>query len=214
MPPESAFTYGLINSRTSQVIDFAPWHDYQRWLAAGEREVVVPFARTLASMIPARAVRLRRDLGQLIRAIKAHALLHRGHRNRDKEGAILATIDQDYRAVSELMSDILAASAEVKLAAPMAETIAAVKQVQPASPETGASVRSVMEVLRLDRSAAYRRLRAAEEAGYIVNVEQRRGRSGQYRKEGRRSRAIELLPTSDDLREAVRIARARGRRRN
>jgi hypothetical protein len=55
----------------------APWHDFQRWLAAGERRVHVPFAEVLAALIPAKAVRLRRDLGQVIRAVQAHALLRR-----------------------------------------------------------------------------------------------------------------------------------------
>ena len=63
-------------------------------------------------MIPAKAVRLRRDLGQLLRAIKAHALLHRARRKRDKKGAIRATIDQDYRAVRSLMRELLVTSTE------------------------------------------------------------------------------------------------------
>ena len=33
-------------------IDFDKWHDFQRWLAAGERTVWVPFADVLAELIP------------------------------------------------------------------------------------------------------------------------------------------------------------------
>src|SRR5262249_50857257 len=51
-------------------IDFTPWHDYQRWLAAGERRVHVNFSTELVDLIDPKAVRLRRDVGQLIRAIK------------------------------------------------------------------------------------------------------------------------------------------------
>ena len=76
-----------------EAIGYATWHDYQRWLAAGERRVVIPWARPLRKLIRASAVRLRRDFGQLLRAIKAHALLHRFHREKDAKGRIIATID-------------------------------------------------------------------------------------------------------------------------
>src|SRR5262249_17472646 len=49
-----------------KIIDYAPWHAMQVWLAAGERRVVVPFATTLAHNIPPVAVRLRRDFKLLL----------------------------------------------------------------------------------------------------------------------------------------------------
>jgi len=36
----------------------------------------VPFWEALAEAIPPASVRLRRDIGQVIRCVKAHALLH------------------------------------------------------------------------------------------------------------------------------------------
>jgi hypothetical protein len=69
--------------------DFTPWHDFQRWLAAGECRVHIPFARTLGKLITStRSVRLRRDFPQLLRAIQAHALIHREHRKRNEDGAL------------------------------------------------------------------------------------------------------------------------------
>jgi hypothetical protein len=41
--------------------DLAEWEAFQRWLALGERRVVVPFAEALSDRIPPLAVRLRRD---------------------------------------------------------------------------------------------------------------------------------------------------------
>ena len=41
---------------------FVQWQNFQRWLAKGNCNVTVPFARALAALIPPRAVRLRRDL--------------------------------------------------------------------------------------------------------------------------------------------------------
>lgn len=58
------------------------WIDYQRWLAAGERRVVVPFARELSEHenLYDQSVRMRRDFSQVLTTVKACALLHREHR--------------------------------------------------------------------------------------------------------------------------------------
>ena len=37
------------------VVDYEPWRDYQRWLSAGNRKVVIPFADKLAKLIPPRS---------------------------------------------------------------------------------------------------------------------------------------------------------------
>ena len=69
-------------------ISYEPWHDFQRWLERAETcSVLVPFANALALEIPPASVRLRRDFGQILRAIKAHALLHRQHRSHRRPGA-------------------------------------------------------------------------------------------------------------------------------
>jgi hypothetical protein len=81
--------------------------DFQGWLEAGERRVIVPFAKKMAELIPPASVRLRRDVGQVIRAIKSHALMHREHRDRDVDGQIVANA-LDYIMVRELMNNILA----------------------------------------------------------------------------------------------------------
>ena len=127
-----------------EAIGYAIWHDYQRWLAAGERRVVIPWARSLRKLIKAKAVRLRRDFGQLLRAIQAHALLHRFHREKDDKGRIIATIDAvddgeagapkvqgDYEAVADLFADIIAEAAEIKVSETVAATVKAVKALQP-----------------------------------------------------------------------------------
>ena len=169
-------------NRAELKIDFEPWHNYQRWLAAGDLEVDIPFARTLASLIPPKAVRQRRDFSQLLRAIKAHALLHRKHRERNDAGAILATIDDDYEPVRALLSDVLATSAEVKLAKTISDTVKAVATLQGSErAEEGVTARVIAEHLKIDRTAAWRRLHAAELTGYVVNLEDRKGRPGRYR---------------------------------
>jgi phage/plasmid primase-like uncharacterized protein len=191
-------------------IDFPLWHDYQRYVAAGERRVYVPFAVALVNLIPPKAVRLRRDVGQLIRAIKVNALLHRDHRKRnDRTGAIRATFG-DYAAVRDLMVDPMSEGAEVKMRKATETTIAAVRELlQAEDPRErnvrehagagGVTVRQVAQFLKLDRSAAQRRLRKAADDGYLVNLEQRKGHAARYDLSGEVLEESVLLPTVEEL---------------
>lgn len=181
-------------------VDYEPWRDFQRWLENGERRVVIPYAGTLARMIPAKAVRLRRDFSQVLRAIKAHALLHRGHRERDDEGQIVADIELDYRVVLVLMNDLLAEGAGVAVNPQMQQTIDAVAKVTAAmASDHGATALEVAKVLKLDKAPAWRRLKAAVGEGYINNLEVRRGQPGRYRVSGQKVEAAVLLPEVSDL---------------
>jgi Winged helix-turn-helix DNA-binding len=179
--------------------DLQPWHRYQRWLAADECRVIVPFARALSRLIrTTRSVRLRRDFPQLLVAIMAHALLHRAHRERSS-GLIVATIEDDYAAVRGLMADLLAAASELKLRQAVVETVRAVEEAAGAE---GAKVREIADKLGLDRTATYRRLKAAEEAGFIENLEPTKGRAGRYGPTGEKpASGGELLPTVESLRQ-------------
>jgi 5S rRNA maturation endonuclease (ribonuclease M5) len=190
------------NKGTPQ-IDYKPWQDFQRWLEAGERDVDVPFADALAAMIPPKAVRLRRDFGQVLRAIKAHALLHRQHRSRDGSGQIVADIHKDYAVVRDLMHAILAEGAGVAVSKMTAETIAAVEQATiNLSDEQGATGQDISKVLKLDRSTAIRRLSAARSEGFVVNLEVRRGMPGKYRTTDQAAKIepdMDILPDPEEL---------------
>jgi hypothetical protein len=169
-------------------VDYGPWQDFQRWLELGERRVVVPFAAEMVALIPPAAVRLRRDVGQVIRAIKAHALLHREQRKCDAAGQIIADIERDYATVRELMNSILAEGSGVAVNKAMAETIDAVTTATVGMIESeGASAQDIARGLKLDKSAAWRRLSAARGEGFVLNLEQRKGMPGKYRSTGRRS---------------------------
>jgi hypothetical protein len=56
----------------------------------------------------------------------------------------------------------------------------------------GANAKDIGALLKLDRSSARRRLLAACDDGYIVNLEQRKGMPGKYRATGQKSAAAEL----------------------
>ena len=185
---------------TTDVVDFGPWHDFQRWLASGTVDVVLPFAPALADAIPARAVRLRRDLGQVLRAIKGHALLHRQHRELDERGRIVADLDNDYAAVRDLMHGLLQETSDVKIKETTLETIAAVTEATfGMGSEEGATCQAVAKILRLDKTAALRRLKVAHGDGFVVNLETRRGMPGKYRATDQSVESETMLPTLEAL---------------
>jgi hypothetical protein len=210
-------------SRELPEAECKPWHDFQRWLAAGECRATIPFAKTLGRMMGStKSVRLRRDFGQLLRAIKAHALLHRAHRRRTDHGVIKATIEEDYAAVRALMGDLLATASELKTREAIAQTVAVVedlesergdrvKELEAEHGAGGVTVRQVADALDLDRSTAQRRLRKACEDGYLINLDPRPGRAARYRPtEEAPSQGGMLLPTAKAIRAEIdRAKRAR-----
>lgn len=144
------------------------WHQFQEWLASRPREVVVPYAVELAELIPPVAVRLRRDFATLLVLIRSHALLHQLNRPRDREGRIVAKV-QDYAAVRELVADLLADAAEQTVPGMVRETVAAVSALTAGGGEV--TVLAVARSLNLDKSAASRRVRVAIDRGYLRNLE-------------------------------------------
>ena len=186
-------------------IDYAPWHDFQRWLkAVGGHAVVVPFAEALALAIPPASVRLRRDFGQILRAIKVHALLHRRHRLIDDCGRIIADIEYDYATVRDLMNALIAESAGVAVRPGLQETIEAVAlETAGLAKDEGASALAVAKRLKLDKSAAWRRLKAAMSEGFLLNLETRRGQPGRYRCTGQKIEPVEILPPPEAIAEAL-----------
>jgi hypothetical protein len=153
--------------------DRTDWHELQDWLAAGDVEVVVPFAPALAELVPPVAVRMRRDFPTFLALVRTHALLHQLSRGRDSERRVIATIG-DYAAVRELAADLLADAADRTVPATIRETAAAVAGLADAVGET--TVTAVARSLGLDKSAASRRVRVALERGYVRNLEDRHGR--------------------------------------
>jgi hypothetical protein len=180
----------LASGGSGECPDYERWQALQEWLASGEHRVEIPYARALAEQIPPIAVRLRRDFAQLLTLVKAHALLHQAHRERDAEGRILASLE-DYATVRGLVADLVAEGIGATVSECLRETVAAV-----ASYETdgGMTVRQLADRLGLDRSAAYRRARTAIAGGYLRNLEERRGRPARLALDEPLPDEVELLP--------------------
>lgn len=177
--------------------DTSDWHQLQRWLAGRDNRVTIPYAAYLAENIPPVAVRLRRDFGTVLALIRAHAALHQATRDRDSRGRIIATVD-DYAVVRELVLDLLAEGVEATVSTATRETVNMVAELAPHAADddspAGVTVRAVASALDLDRSATSRRVKVAREAGYLVNLEDRRGRPGRYRIGDPLPAERELLP--------------------
>jgi hypothetical protein len=89
--------------------------DFQRWLElGGPYEVMLPFAPairaafTLTPTATPTAIRVRRDIGGLITAVSASAILYKAQRQADSEGRIVATLD-DYKNAHEAFGSGVAA---------------------------------------------------------------------------------------------------------
>lgn len=181
----------------STSVDLSRWHALQRWLSLNATEVVIPFGTSLAHLIPAVAVRLRRDFSTILALIEAHALLHQANRARDIGGAVMATIE-DYAAVYEIARDLISQGAGATVTATVRETVKAVDQ----SVKAGAaevSVSKLGKALGIDKSSASRRVNDALAAGYLKNLEDKRGRPARLILGDPMPDDLELLPKPDKL---------------
>ncbi len=187
------------------VVDLDPWQDFQDWLAAGNHKVDIPFAKELGrSIASAKAPRLRRDFGQLLLAVKAHALLNQFHREVDDAGQIVADIDKDYLPVAELLGGIVSEASGASIQKEVQETIGAVKiATANLAHDDGATAFEIAKLLRLDKSSAWRRLRVAAEKDFVINMETRKGQPGRYRVSDQEVEPEDLLPSPEALREAM-----------
>jgi Domain of unknown function (DUF3854) len=159
-------------------VDVTEWQTFQHWLEGAEHRVTIPFAEQLAELIPPVAVRLRRDFGAVLALIRAHAVLHQLSRHRDDAGRVIATIE-DYAAVRDLVADVLAEGVGSSVPNTIRETVGVVERLGEAY-EQGVPASAVAKALDLDKSAAWRRLKAASDRDYIENLEDRRGRPGRW----------------------------------
>ena len=184
------------NSSDAVALDYERWHRLQRWLAAGQRNVIIPFAEQLADRVLALAVRQRRDFGAMLTLIRAHALLHRASRDCTEAGAIIATME-DYAVVRELVADLFSEGIEATVSATVRETVDAVVALK----KDELSLGELAAKLALDKSVTSRRLRQATELGYLVNLETRRGRPARIVIGDPMPEMVKLLPEPSELGE-------------
>jgi hypothetical protein len=184
-------------------LNFEPWHALQVWLESAEHRVFIPYAKKLADVIPPLAVRLRRDFGALLNLIRAHALLHQASRDRDAEGRIIATIDEDYAAVRELVADLVSEGIEVTVPKTVRETVGAVKRLREASSGEPVTVVELARELKLDRSAVSRRVRNAKDRGYLKDLEENPRKPSRLVLGDDLPDDLQILPKPEDVRAGM-----------
>ncbi|MGQ9758945.1 MAG: hypothetical protein ACUVRX_12485, partial [Actinomycetota bacterium] len=157
-------------------VDTSGWQAFQAWLAAGPVEVEIPYAVELARAIPPKDTRLRRDIHNILSLIRAHALLHKIHRERNEEGKIIATLD-DYDAVRDLYEPLLSSTLGASVRKSVRETVEAVKELMEEKEGRYVTTKELGEKLGLGRDATARRVRECRKLGYLQDEEgARRGR--------------------------------------
>jgi hypothetical protein len=173
----------------AESVDLSVWHDFQRWIALGPNDVVIPFSRQISIAVEPVMVRFRRDVGSLFSFIKASALLHQAQRQKDDQGRIVATVD-DYALAYPIFSKVMAESsgkavsekvrAVVKLiaeraAAPAPKTGMRFKRVEVVGQvaEVTISSEQMGTATGLGKYTAYRAIIDAIDLGFLVNNETR-----------------------------------------
>jgi hypothetical protein len=197
-----AATARKLGSNSVPSFDQAPWHAFQSLLALGERRVAIPYAEALSKNIKPVAVRLRRDFRTVLMLIKAHALLHRNHRTRDATVQIVATLD-DYEVVRALISDALSEMLGTTVNATVRETVEVVKKLLDVGGMLGEKHASTLEIanaLKIDRSAAKRRIQRGLMEGYLRNLETKPRQPSKIVMGADMPGDVALLPSVDKLR--------------
>lgn len=180
--------------------DLEPWLDLQTWLEGSEHRVTIPFAKTLAGMVPPVAVRLRRDFGAVLNLIRAHAVLHQANRDTDESGRIVAALT-DYKKVRELVVDLVSEGVEATVPPIVRQTVATAKGLLYEGDNESVTARELRDELDLDKTAVTRRVRLALDAGYLKNLEDRKGRSARLVLGDEMPEDLQILPTVEELRD-------------
>jgi hypothetical protein len=189
--------------------DLTPWLALQQFLALGAAHVVIPFASELADLIPAVAVRLRRDFPTVLALIEAHALLHQATRERTPEGAVIATLE-DYSTVREIVIDFISQGVDVTVPKIVRDAVTAVTELATEDGCGGVSLTKLAKKLGLDKSSTSRRATDAIARGYLKNLEENKGRSARLVIGDPLPADVEVLPTVPTLRERCCVALLQG----
>ena len=193
----------LSNDDSDDEPNLAPWLDFQKWLELDlPYDVTVPFGvaiyrayeRRLQNFPNALQLRMRRDISGLISAVKTSAVLHKGQRDRDAKGRLIATID-DYRHAHEAFDEGVSSLYGVKT---RKEIVAVVKAVEDLGVTLTESAKVTVAALRKriginSNSTANDRLMEAVECG-ALEVDDEASGAGKGR-----PRYFKLLRTSTQI---------------
>jgi hypothetical protein len=130
--------------------------------------------------------------------IRFHTLLHRVSREVDERGRIVATLE-DYRMVRSLISNLISEVAEATVPKIVRETVHMVERLLEQTEHTSLNIRQIGSALELEYGPTYRRVKMAEETGYLTNLEDKRGKPARLILGDPMPRDIDILPRPEDL---------------
>lgn len=149
----------------------------QEWIRTAETRVLVPYAGWIAANTDKAEIRIHRDFRSVVNLIKAHAILHQESRERDEYGCIIATPD-DYRAVYELIDEIVGKSIRDAIPDAARRVVLAVQRLEGEEPVL---YEALVEELQIEKSNVSRNVKQAIDLGYLVNEEEMSGKLAKIR---------------------------------
>lgn len=168
----------------------------QTWLECSGNRVSIPYAQYLAAQVPAVAIRMRCDFGAVLSLIRARALLHQATRERDSQGRIVVNFE-DYKAIRNLVSEVLSEGVEMTVSKVTRETVATVAEL--CSDGGQVSLADLARNMSLDRSTVSRRVQMALSRGYLKNLEDKKGRPFKLAIGDQMPEDRDLLPKAEKL---------------
>jgi hypothetical protein len=105
---------------------------------------------------------------------------------------------EDYARVRELVADLVSEGIEATVPAAVRETVEMVMRLRDET-ERDVTIAGLAEELKLDKSAAWRRVRSAIDRGYLDNQEDRKGRPAKLVVADALPDDIEILPVPERL---------------
>lgn len=184
---------------SAEEIDVSTFHALQEWIElAGCHDVAVPFGNVLATLVPAKAVRMRRDFRQLLTFIQSIAMLHQCQRGRTPEGWIIATTE-DYAAAHELLEatfDTVTSEGVTPAIRDVVEAIGDREEI---------SVAKLADRMQLASSTLRYRIGRALKGGWLVNNELARGKPYRLARGTPLPDVSHALPTVEELIATARV---------
>ena len=127
-------------------------------------------------------------------------MLHQNNREKNEFGQIVATIEQDYAVVFDLLSDLLAENLGMKISKSVLEAVEMVRALQGDNLDDGATALQVSARLRISEASGKRRLAQARDASLIENVS--KSKRFKYRCTNEKIDTMPVLPTVEDVHES------------
>jgi hypothetical protein len=134
----------------------------------------------------------------VLNLIRSHALLHRATRERDEQGRVVAAVE-DYAVVRSLIAELISDGAEATVPHIVRETVDVVERLIEDSGEESVNVRQEGAELDLEYQPAYRRCKMAEEAGFLKNLQDRKGKPARLVIGDAMPEDVEILPRPEAL---------------